>query len=209
MFARLKGIELDSAPAPGGLGSDEYKVINPTGKIPSLEHDGQLIAECEVICEYLEDLGLGNPAMPSDPLERAQSRIISRVTDLYVAPHNTPLRPHRDPANRDQTVVDAVANEFAKAFVYVEHFMGKGPFAAGSTPSIGDCALAPFIGMLQQTVFPYFEEIPDPTVSSPRIKDWWQALQTHPECKASVDEYEQELEAFLKRLAKLMAERNK
>lgn len=207
MFARLKGLELDQAPAPGGLGSDEFKQINITGKIPALEHNGHVIAECEVICEYLDDVFPETRITPTDPLLAAQSRMVSRITDLYVAPHNTPLRPHKDPAKRDQAVVDAVAAEFDKAFGYAAHFMGKGPFAAGDKPGIGDCALAPFIGMLQQTVFPYFEEVPDPTVSNPRLKDWWQALQEHEACKASVDEYEQELEKFLAYLAELMAKR--
>ena len=44
-------------------------------------------------------------------------------------------------------------------------------------PSLGDCALAPFIGMLQQTIFPFFEEIPDPTTGNGRLAEWWQALQ--------------------------------
>lgn len=210
MFAHLKGIELDSSPAPGGLGSDEFKKITPTGKIPALEHDGRLIIESEVICEYLDDVFPESRITPVDPMLAAQSRLISRITDLYVAPHNTPLRPHKDPANRDQAVVDWVAEEFRKAFDYVEYFMGNesdGPFAAGTAPSIGDCSLAPFIGMLQQTVFPYFDEIPDPTVSRPRLKLWWEALHEHPGTKAGVDEYQRELEKFLAYLAELMAKR--
>ena len=53
MFADLKGIELPMEAAPGGMGSDEYKAINPTGKIPALQVDGphgkQTIAESTVI----------------------------------------------------------------------------------------------------------------------------------------------------------------
>ena len=32
MVADLKGINLEMVPAPGGMGSDEYKAINPTGE---------------------------------------------------------------------------------------------------------------------------------------------------------------------------------
>ena len=209
MFARLKGLELDMQKAPGGMGSDEYKKINITGKIPALEHNGNIIAECETICEYLDDAFPENPVAPASPMLRANSRMISRITDLYVAPHNTPLRAQRDPAKRDQAVVDAVAKEFAKAFSYVEHFMGPGPFAAGDQPSIGDCALAPFICLLQQTVFPYFNEIPDPTESSPRIKRWWQAIHEHSAAKAGVEEYDTALREFLEYLNNLMAQRAK
>ena len=45
MVANLKGIEIPMEPAPGGMGSDEYKAINPIGKIPSLTVDGKCIAE--------------------------------------------------------------------------------------------------------------------------------------------------------------------
>jgi len=209
MFARLKDIDIENEPAPGGLGSDEFKKINPTGKIPALVHNGKLIAESEVICEYLDAIDNEIRVQPKQPMLAAHSRMVARATDLYVAPHNTPLRPHRDPANRDQAVVDDCAQKFADAFSYVEKFMGPGPFAAGKEPSIGDCALAPFIIMLQHTVFPYFDEIPDPTVSNPRIKTWWEAMQSYPEVKAGMDEYETALTEFLEYLAKVLAERAK
>ena len=91
MFANLKGIEIPMEPAPGDMGSDEYNAINPIGKIPSLVVDGQCIAESEVICEYLESVYPDPALIPADPMQQAQSRMISRITDFYVAPHNTPL----------------------------------------------------------------------------------------------------------------------
>ncbi len=116
MFANVKGIDLPMERPPGGMGSDEYKFINPTGKVPSLQIGDQCIAESEVICEYLEGV-FPEPAMiPTDPLSQAQSRMISRMTDLYIAPHNTPLRDMKDPVRRDQAVVDRQAAEFAKGF---------------------------------------------------------------------------------------------
>lgn len=207
MFANLKGIDLPLEPAPGGMGSDEYRGINPTGKIPSLEAGDQCIAESEVICEYLECVYPEPALIPGDALGQAQTRMISRMTDLYIAPHNTPLRAMRDPANRDQAVVDRGAAAFATGFAYLEHFMGPGPFAVGTQPTLGDCALAPFVGMLQQTVFPFFDEIPDPTMGNGRLAAWWEALQGHPVCKQSVDAYAEELERFLKWLREMMAKR--
>jgi glutathione S-transferase len=209
MFANLKGIDLPMESAPGGMGSDEYQLINPTGKIPSLETDGHCIAESEVICEYLECMHPEPRLIPADPLGRAQALMISRMTDLYVAPHNTPLRNHKDPAHRDQAVVDRQAAEFAKGFSYLAHFMGPGPFAVADQPTIGDCALAPFIGMLKQTVFPFFSEIADPTIGDGRLAVWWNALQGHPVCKQSVDDYDEALEIFLKWLRDLMAKRER
>ena len=209
MFANLKGIDLPMEPAPGGMGSDEYRRINPTGKIPSLQtgENGNYIAESEVICEYLECVYPDPQLIPADPLGRAQALMVSRMTDLYIAPHNTPLRNQKDPASRDQAVVDRQAAEFAKGFAYLAHFMGSGPFAVADSPTIGDCALAPFVGMVKQTVFPYFSEIIDPTLGDGRLAVWWNALQKHPVCKQSIDEYDAELTVFLKWLKEMMAKR--
>jgi glutathione S-transferase len=208
MFAHLKGIELSMESPPGGMGSDEYKAINLTGKIPSLEVDGRCIAESEVICEYLEDSHPEPPLRPADPIGRAQSRMISRMTDLYVAPHNTPLTRMRSAENRDQVVIDRCADEFAKAFSYVEQFMGPGPFAVGETPTIADCALTPFIVLLKRTIFPFFDEVQDPTDAGGRLTVWWQAIREHPGCRDAADEYDAALEEFLKWLWARLAERN-
>jgi len=113
----------------------------------------------------------------------------------------------KDPARRDQAVVDKQAVEFATGFANVAHFMGPGPFAVGDQPTIGDCALAPFIGMLQQVVFPFFSEISDPTKGDGRLAVWWGALQNHPVCKQSMDDYDKELASFLIWLAEMMAKR--
>ena len=143
------------------------------------------------------------------PIEELKpDRVISRMTDLYVAPHNTPLTRQRDPATRDQAVVDNGAREFAKAFSFVSHYMGPGPFSAGDAPSIGDFALAPFIIMLKQTVFCYYKEIPDPTVADARIKTWWQAMQKHAACREACDEYDAALAKFLIWLRERMAARS-
>jgi glutathione S-transferase len=207
MFAELKGIELPMESAPGGMGSDEYKKINPTGKIPALETGGACIAESTVICDYLESLHPEPALVPADPMLQARTRMIARMTDLYIAPHNTPLTRMRGTGQRDQTVIDTQAAEFAKGFGYLEAFMGPGPFCAGDMPTLGDCALAPFIGMLKRTVFANFEEVPDPTQGNGRLATWWQALQDHPACGESIDAYDVALEEFLKWLYDMLAKR--
>ena len=68
MFAMLKGIDLPLESAPGGMGSDEYKAINPTGKVPALDTGAGLIAESEIICEYLEEKYPEPALLPADPV---------------------------------------------------------------------------------------------------------------------------------------------
>ena len=60
--------------------------LNPNGQVPALEHDGKVVTESTVICEYLEDV-FTDPQYPSlrpaDPYLRAQMRIWTKWVDEY------------------------------------------------------------------------------------------------------------------------------
>jgi len=43
---------VDYGPA---MQSPDYLRINPMGKVPAIEHDGQIVTECAAICSYLAD----------------------------------------------------------------------------------------------------------------------------------------------------------
>lgn len=208
MFARLKGIDLQLENSPGGSPrSEEYLAINPIGKIPSLDVEGKYIAESEVICEYLEDVYPEPSGFPQGAFGRAQSREVSRIVDLYIAPHSSALVRHIDPAKRDQAVVDATAAELAKGLGYLGHFMGDGPFAVGDVPTLGDCSAGPYMMLLKKIAFANFDEIPDPTEGSGRLATWWNALQGHEVCNSTITEYGQAVDGFLKFLLDRIAKR--
>ena len=64
--------------------SDWYKAINPNGQVPALDHDGKIITESTVICEYLEDVFTDYPSLrPADRWLRAQMRIWTKWVDEY------------------------------------------------------------------------------------------------------------------------------
>ncbi len=64
--------------------SDWYKKLNPNGQVPALEHNGKIITESTVICEYLEDeFPDRNPLRPAGNFERAQMRIWTKWVDEY------------------------------------------------------------------------------------------------------------------------------
>lgn len=199
MFARLKGVELPLEPIPGGSPTGpEYRALTPIGKMPTLVVGERVIAESEVICEYIEDTHPEPSGLPADALGRATSRLISRITDLYVAPHTSTMFRQMNPQGRDQDVVDATKAEFDKAFGYLEHFMEGGPFCVGNAPTLGDCSLAPYMMLLKKTVFPVFDTIADPTAADGRLAEWWHAIQGNEICKATVDEYATAVDGFMK-----------
>ena len=61
-----------------------FKQINPRGQVPALEHDGQIITESTVICEYLEDAFPDAPKLrPTDPAQIAEMRVWTKWVDEY------------------------------------------------------------------------------------------------------------------------------
>lgn len=199
LCARLKSIALERPAVPGGNPrSADYHALNPLGKVSGLVlDDGTMLPESEVICEYLEAAFPQPPLLPEEPRAAATARLVARITDLYISPCFGPLLPHLDPARRDPAAVAPLAAQLAKAFRSLAVYMGPGPLAVGATPTLGDCALGPYLQLLKNTIFPVFPEIPDPTEPAGRLRDWWQALRAQPELREGLDEYDAVVSAFM------------
>ena len=138
-----KNLPVEIVAPPGGLGSPEYKQLNPTGKVPALALDGQVIVESEVINEYLEDRFPTPSLRPSDPLARARMRTLSRFADLYLAPPLGALFGQMNPATRDTKLVGEKLAELETRLDQLEALIVAGPYAAGPELSLADCALCP------------------------------------------------------------------
>jgi glutathione S-transferase len=52
-----------------------YTRLNPKAVVPTLDHDGRILIESNVILEYLEDVFPQAPLRPDDPYERALMRL--------------------------------------------------------------------------------------------------------------------------------------
>ena len=55
--------------------SDWYTRLNPKNVVPTLDHDGRIIIESNVILEYLDDTFTDVPLRPDDRYERAMMRL--------------------------------------------------------------------------------------------------------------------------------------
>jgi glutathione S-transferase len=202
MFARIKGVDLAISETPGGnIKSPEYLKLNPIGKVPTLEVSGFGIPESAVICDYLEDAHPQKSGLPKDPVDRAKSRLVARLVDLYLAPAVGTFFRQMNPVTRDQKAVDTATADLNKVFGYLEHFMGPGPFAVAAQPTLGDCALAPYILLTRKLVFANFPNVKDPTTGTGRLAKWWNAVQGHPELKGLLDEYSTAVDSFSKAMA--------
>jgi ganglioside-induced differentiation-associated protein 1 len=59
----------------------EYLKLNPRAVVPTLIHDGKVIRESTIICEYLDEVFPNPPLRPADPAARAQMRLWTKRPD--------------------------------------------------------------------------------------------------------------------------------
>jgi glutathione S-transferase len=173
-----KGLPVEMVSPPGGLGSPEYKRLNPTGKVPALEDGGGVVVESEVINEYLDDRYPTPALRPADPLARARMRALSRFADVYLAPPLTALFGQMNPATRDAKLVAEKLAEVSAKLDQLEALVVAGPYAAGGELSLADCALAPIFFFLTR-LMPAVGG-PDPLAGRPKLARVGEAIAKHP-----------------------------
>ena len=64
----------------------EFTALNAKAVVPVLVHDGAVIVESTVICEYLEESFAAKPIYPRAPRERAHVRIWTKAVDEELHP---------------------------------------------------------------------------------------------------------------------------
>lgn len=200
LFARLKGLALEPQMPAGGLKTPDFLAKNPMGKMPVLEMDGMVLPESEIICEFLEDLHPGTGGLPGNAVDRAHARLLSRISDVYVAPAVGILFRNLNPATRDAQAVAGARHSFETGVGYLEHFVKAAPFAAGSAPTLADCTLLPMFLILRKTAVPAFG-LTDPTAGPGKLGRWWATIAADPTTGRFLEEHSVAVDGFLKMLA--------
>lgn len=191
-----KDLDVEIADPPGGFGSDAYKKVNPTGKVPALEIDGVLIPESAVINELLEDRFPARSLRPADPIARARMRVLVAMADNYVYPQIRDLFGQLDPKTRKPEIVKEKLAALAGILDQLERLADeRGPYAAGDSLTLADCALHPiffFVANLGPLL-----GASDPFASRPRLARWWKSVQQQPAAQRVGAELQQAAAAFL------------
>ena len=126
----------------GKTDTPEYRGMNPTGLVPTLQEDGFTLWESNAILRYLCHAHAPHSLLwPQDPHQRAN---IDRWMDAQQTVLNRPMgvvfwglvrtpADKRDPAAIAQGVADA-----AKAYGMIEPLLAKHPYIAGPDFSLAD-----------------------------------------------------------------------
>jgi glutathione S-transferase len=190
-----KGAKVDIVPIPGNDSkSPEYLKLNPLGKVPTLDADGQVIGESETINEYLEDKFPTPALLPKSPEGRARVRSFTRFHDLYLEPPLRALFAHMNPKTRDEKVVNDRLTELNTRLDQLEKMLADSGFATGADFTLADCALAPTT-FFAVNMLGMFGAKP-PLEGRPKLAAWWAHVQTRPSVKKALGEMGEALAAM-------------
>jgi glutathione S-transferase len=64
----------------------EYIKLNPKAVVPTLVHDGNVIVESTLICEYLDEVFPAPALKPNDPVDKVKMRLWTKAIDEDVHP---------------------------------------------------------------------------------------------------------------------------
>ncbi len=188
----------------------DYVALNPKGVVPTLDHDGRIVIESNLIVEYLEEAFPDAPSFrPADPYDRARMRLwiydseeIAHVS-VNTLSYNARHRPRM--AKFDRAELERIAArcpnpvtgrrflrrlevgvseaEEADAYATLDHLLDR----MEATLAAGPWLLGARYSLADMAMAPYVnrvEVLPRPEMVGaarrPRVADWWQRIQARP-----------------------------
>ena len=151
----LKGIEFEYKAVHllndgGEQHKDEYRKLNPSREVPTLIHNGKVLAQSMAIIDYLDRVKPTPRLFPEDPYQRALVVQACEILNSGAQPvHN--LRVLQELGKRfgaDQEAKDAWAAHWITYGCEAMEAMVKphaGTHCFGNTPSAADCFLVPHL----------------------------------------------------------------
>ena len=192
-----------------------YLAINPKGVVPALDHDGRIVIESSLICEYLEEVFPQPRLMPADAHGRARARLWSKAVDeaLFEATRELSFSAMFRQKMREMTaeqregrfrnVGDPVKRarftstyELGVDSPYVYEGIGKYEIAFKTMEkdlaSGGPWLVGPQMTLADINMMPfvarlaYLDLLQVWTAERPRVRAWWERVQGVPSFKASI-----------------------
>ena len=109
----------------------DYLKLNPNGVVPTLDHNGAIVIDSNVITEYLDEAAPENSFTPEDPVERAHMRTLMHFIDempaaaVRVPTFNLAFLPSFQKMSREAFVAMAESKPLRREFMLT---MGQSGF---------------------------------------------------------------------------------
>ncbi|MBB3047950.1 glutathione S-transferase [Litorivivens lipolytica] len=188
-------LPIEVAAPEGGLGSESFKAMTPTGKVPALEVDGSTLVESAAIMEFLEERFPEQALMPTDPLQRAWLRSVGRFTDLDLAQALFPLFLELKLKSGDSEAIAKNLDALKARLATLEKFLSQPLAPALSEFGFLDCLLAPTLFYVVKVPAIFGEA--DILSATPLLKQWWHAAAERKQVAPVLDEMSAGLAAMM------------
>jgi maleylacetoacetate isomerase len=147
----LKGVDYERVAInllEGDQRSPGYRAVNPQALVPTLEIDGQRLAQSLAIVDYLDSTRPRPPLLPADPADAAHVRALALTVACDVHPLNNlrVLRYLKDELGQEQAARDAWYRHWvAEGLAALEAMAAprSGRFLFGDSPTLADLCLVP------------------------------------------------------------------
>jgi glutathione S-transferase len=159
----------------------DFLAMNPAGQVPVLvEPDGQVLADSQAICEYLEEAYPEQPLLGAGPVRRAETRRLVSWFDQKLYREATHLLLREKLLKRfmgmgqpDSAMIRAGHQNMGYHLDYIAYLSERRNWLAGDDFSLADIAAAAQLSCLD-----YFGDVP--WSQHPRTKDWYARVKSRP-----------------------------
>jgi len=160
---------------------EDFLALNPAGLVPVLvEHDGQVLAESQAICEYLDEVYPNKMLIGFDPAGRAETRRLVSWWDLKFGREvSEPLvfekvmRRFLGQGHPESAVIRIAHQNMKIHLDYIAYLTERRKWLAGDDFSLADIAAAAHISCLDYLGDILWED-------HPGAHDWYARVKSRP-----------------------------
>jgi len=172
---------IDAGGAFGQVDKPDYRRLNPNGRVPTIEDDGFVLWESNVIVRYLAAKHGAGRLAPSDGqahaladqwMDWSLSVLLPIMTPLFWALVRTP------PEQRDPAAIARHTQQLGEAMSILDRRLAQSAFVAGPSFSMGDIP----VGALTYRWFAL--DIPRPEL--PALAEWYARLSERPSYRTTI-----------------------
>lgn len=160
--------------ATGANRNEAFRAMNPVGKVPVLEHDGEFLFESGAICRYVASVER-SPLYPADKLQRA--RVDQWMTYFTCHPgrwltslfFERIIKPVAGMGEADESKCEEATKFAHQQFKVLEGWLSQHEWLANDTFSIADPFALAYMEQVRPLGFPIDEY--------PQMKAWFERLE--------------------------------
>jgi glutathione S-transferase len=160
---------------PASFGTPQFRELNPIGRIPVLDIDGDLMPESDVIAEYLEAVYPEPSLLGASPRESAHIRTLARIGDIYLMNNMFMLSGQARASTRNEGVVELLGGQVVRNVKALDRMIGQDGFACCGRLTLADCALVPALFLIENVLPGLGHD--DPIAANPNVAAYWTAIQ--------------------------------